>query len=456
MRQRALSIARRTLEAVEPGRRGTAKAALDEALEGHAGPDAAIASELVYGVVRRRRTLRSALGSVARRAFKGRSIDVELALEIGAYVLVYTDEAFEPEPFVKLVGGGRKAKERVRGALERLAELVVARVDPREAPGALDEGRALPLARDRVLLFRKPVLELANASPARRLALLHSYPDDLARAWVERFGEETAARLCFAGNDPPPLFARANALRTTPEKLVERLAAEGIRARVHPPTAPASVLLEEGRGRFRGSAAFKEGHFTIQDATAQEAAALLAPREGERVLDLCAAPGGKTTHLAELSGDRASILACDVSARRLQKVTQTARRLGLASIATRPLDARKQGVLGAETFDAVLADAPCSNTGVLRRRPEARWRYSPVSQRKIVDRQAAILLTALAAVRPGGRLVWSVCSIEREEGEDLVSRIAGEVGGFEVVESRLRLPEPDGGDGGWLALLSRR
>src|SRR5262249_46156683 len=159
--------------------------------------------------------------------------------------------------------------------------------------------------------------------------------------------------LCRAGNDPPPLFLRAS-VKIAPDALAAQLAEEGLEARVRGDLGPHVLELAQGRGGFRETRPWKSGLFVVQDPTAQEAARLLAPRPGERVLDLCAAPGTKTSYLAELADDKAKIVATDVSTKRLSKVQQTARRLGLASIETRRLDARRLDALKGEKFDAVL------------------------------------------------------------------------------------------------------
>jgi 16S rRNA (cytosine967-C5)-methyltransferase len=452
---RSFAIAARALETLGPGGRGRAKAELDHVLAGLAGSSVPRVSELVYGVVRRRRTLHALLNHVARRALKGRSSELAAALELGAYALVYQEGAHAAHArtdAVELVTG-KKNRARVERVLSDLAAVLEGEPAPESTapPERAARGEVLPVRRGLARLLRESFVP-ESASPSRRLALLHSYPDELVQAWADARGIDVALELCRAGNDPPPLFIRANSRKTTPESLASLLAEEGLDARPRPELGPHVLELDSGRGSFRETRAFRSGLFTVQDATAQEAARLLAPSAGERILDLCAAPGTKTTYLAELALDQATIVATDVSPKRLSKIAQSARRLELGSIETRPLDARRPESLRGGRFEAVLVDAPCSNTGVLRRRPEARWRYSPRSQRAIVERQAQILATAIAALAPGGRLVYSVCSIEPEEGRALVEHaLTGS--GLARVQEIERLPSPEGGDGGYAALL---
>ncbi|MBL4847643.1 MAG: methyltransferase domain-containing protein, partial [Planctomycetes bacterium] len=235
----------------------------------------------------------------------------------------------------------------------------------------------------------------------------------------------------------------------------ERLAQDEIEASLVGPSAPQALRLDEGRWRFRHTDAWREGTFLVQDLTAQRVAPLLAPQPGERILDLCAAPGGKTTHLAELSGDKAQIVACDLKMNRLRKIEQNLERLGLSSVETRRHDARYAAQDFAEEppFDALLLDAPCSNTGVLRRRSEARWRFDVSSQRRLRKIQDELLRAALPLVRGGGRLVYSLCSIEVDEGRDAIAALRAEHPGLELEHEELWFPTPGGGDGGYAALL---
>jgi 16S rRNA (cytosine967-C5)-methyltransferase len=450
---RAFALARRALEGLGESPRG-AKKELDRVLGGLRGADAPRASELVYGIVRRRRALHALLAGVARRSLKGRTAEVTLALELGGYALLYQEGEHAKratEDALALVSG-KKVKAHVERVLTAVAQaLEEGAALPLDA-AAVEGGFALPVRRGVYRRFRKPVLDVAGTSPARRLAILHSYPDELVAAWLEARGPVVAEELCWAGNDPPPLFARVSSSRTTPGALVALLATEEVTAEARPDLGPHVLELTGGRSGFREAPAFKAGLFVIQDATAQEVPRLLAPRAGERVLDLCAAPGGKTTYLAELALDQAKVLATDVSPGRLRKVADTAAKLGLRSIETRAVDARRQDALKGESFDAVLVDAPCSNTGVIRRRPEARWRYSGKSQRRIVSLASLCLGTGLRALAKGGRLVYSVCSIEPEEGPELLR--AALVGtGLSVVEEITRFPGPRGGDGGYAGLV---
>jgi 16S rRNA (cytosine967-C5)-methyltransferase len=178
---------------------------------------------------------------------------------------------------------------------------------------------------------------------------------------------------------------------------------------------------------------------------------LLAPQPGEQILDLCAAPGGKSAHLAELSGDKAVIIACDVSDRRLNRVRDNARRLKLQSVHTR-LISRDGSDLPPGPFDAVLVDAPCTNTGVLARRPEARWRFSEQGQQELIVLQTRLLFEAIQRLRPGGRVVYSTCSIEPSENLGVVQAVMSSLPQLQLVQQSEHLPGQPA-DGAWQCLL---
>ena len=173
------------------------------------------------------------------------------------------------------------------------------------------------------------------------------------------------------------------------------------------------------------------------------------------MLDLCAAPGGKTCHLAELMEDRGQIIAVDSSRKRLERVVENVRRLGFRIVATVASDGADFAIRNREKFDRVLLDAPCSNTAVLRRRVEARWRLSDRAIAALARRQHALLAAALRAVKPGGVLVYCTCSLEPEENCDLVASVLRRMPGFQLDEEQQFLPEADGGDGLYVARLVR-
>jgi 16S rRNA (cytosine967-C5)-methyltransferase len=198
---------------------------------------------------------------------------------------------------------------------------------------------------------------------------------------------------------------------------------------------------------------FREGWFFVQDETAMRIARLLDPGPGEAVLDLSAGAGGKVTHIEALRGAGGTVVALDVDAVRLQRLVENVRRLGSVTIRPVRADARRAPWAGGR-FDAVLADVPCSNTGVLARRPEARWRLRPADIRTLADLQQALLEAAWQQVRPGGRVAYATCSIEREENERVIEKFVRRHAEARLLRTELRLPEPGRG-GGFFALLRK-
>ena len=446
-------LLRRSLEILSDRRGKSLQHQLQQLSSQGRGGDLRRVTAWTHGAIRHRRTLGAVLGTVAKRALKGKSDRVLGLLELLAFRALFSAESLdELLADLKRVGESKKVAAHVERVLTALEAAIAERVA--WTPEAERRDDLLPLSRSEALRFKKPLLGVEQRRPSTRLAILYSLPDALVEAWVTAQGEEVAAELCRAANDGAPIFVRACSLKTDAATLLARLAEDEITAtRVE--GAPQALRLDEGRWRFRHTDAWREGTFLVQDLTAQRVAPLVAPEPGERILDLCAAPGGKATHLAELSGDQAQIVACDLKPNRLRKIEQNTERLGITSIETRRHDARYASLdfASEEPFDAILLDAPCSNTGVLRRRSEARWRYDLSSQRRIHSTQAELLRAALPLVRPGGRLVYSLCSIEVDEGHEQVVKLCEEHPNLILEHEELWLPTPGGGDGGYAARL---
>ena len=276
----------------------------------------------------------------------------------------------------------------------------------------------------------------------------YSIPAQLFRRWSGRYGDERARALAVAFLTEPPLSVRI--VRGETEELAAELGDANPRPSDHP-----RILLCDAGAAVLGSAAFAEGRITVQGGTALAAAELVEAREGERVLDLCAAPGGKT---AVLAATGARVVACDQDDGRLERARETLERLGLvAAVELRAGDGT--AALGDEPqpFDAVLVDAPCSNTGVLGARPMARWRWGPKNLASLTALQDRLLREAAAVTRPGGRLVWSTCSLEAEENGRLVHAFLDEHPDWALERDHVLLPDPERGpvDGGAAFRLRR-
>jgi len=264
--------------------------------------------------------------------------------------------------------------------------------------------------------------------PAGYLSALLSHPLWIVERWLARYGYEKTRALCEFNNTPPPLWLRTNTLKTTPPALADRLEKEGCRT-CRGRYAPEALRLMESPG-VRRLEAWGEGLFTVQDESSMLAAYGLAPLPGHRVLDVCAAPGGKTTHLAQLMEDRGSIAAWDLHPHRVELLRENQRRLGIRCIEAYVRDAAQMRAAptdpadkARDLFDRVLVDAPCSGLGTLRRRADARWNRKPEDIVVLAQLQERILRNALARLTPGGKLLYSTCTTEPEENSLLVEAV---------------------------------
>ncbi len=269
-----------------------------------------------------------------------------------------------------------------------------------------------------------------------------SHPPFLLERWESRFGAEATRGLCAWNNQPAEIMVRANGLKVTVGEL-QRTAPQAEASPFHPRALkvrhlPLSWLVH--------------GLCYVQDPSTLIACDLLAPQPGETVLDLCAAPGGKTTYLAELMENRGRLVASDLWESRVQRLRENLERLGVVIAEVARQDALIGGGLHEPgSFDRVLVDAPCSNTGVLRRRVDVRWRITEEDFLRMPVQQLALLRRAAELLKPGGTLVYSTCSLEPEENEDLVEQAKAELPALQFVESRRTLPFADAVDGAFAA-----
>jgi 16S rRNA (cytosine967-C5)-methyltransferase len=362
--------------------------------------DAALATELVYGTLRWQRYLDWVLAPHAKRPLDALDPLPLVVLRMTAYQLARLERV---PPFAAVNDAVSLARQRA-------------------APGAAAFVNAVlrSFAR-RGTREREP---RPPTDPVEALALRCSFPTWLAARWVARWGAEEAEALMRALNERPPLTLRTNTLRTTREALAERLGREE-RARTVPTRWAPEGLAVEPAGRPAAWRAFAEGAFAIQDEASMLVAHMLEPRADETVADVCAAPGTKTTHLAQLMGDRGRLLALDPQPARLGLIREAVARLHMETVEMvgGTVEALAPALGGA--CDAVLVDAPCTNLGVLRRNPEVKWRRQPQDLAAAAIRQRSILAAAATMVRPGGRLVYATCSLEPEENDEVVRDVLG-------------------------------
>jgi 16S rRNA (cytosine967-C5)-methyltransferase len=295
---------------------------------------------------------------------------------------------------------------------------------------------------------RRRLSELKQSKPA----IGYSHPEWLWRRWEKEWGSERAIRLLEWNNSPPAVFARVNTLKTNAAELLKIWSEEGVIGELVNVdwTAPETLFRLASYPSLSQMRSFIDGFFYVQDPSTLLAPALLGPRAGDSILDLCAAPGGKTTYIAQLMRNEGRIAAEDIEPGRLKMVEENAYRLGITCISTASIT--NQDAM----FDRVLIDAPCSNTGVMRRRVELRWRIRPEEIKRLALTQINLLHTAAKRVRVGGVLVYSTCSLERDENQAVVGKFLAEHNAFTLDHERQLMPMSDRVDGAYCSRLIRR
>ncbi|MBF0358819.1 MAG: 16S rRNA (cytosine(967)-C(5))-methyltransferase RsmB [Magnetococcales bacterium] len=248
------------------------------------------------------------------------------------------------------------------------------------------------------------------------LALRYGHPGWLVKGWLASETKEQVVARMKANNSPPVLTLRSNTLKIGREALLKALEIDDAVAAPHTPDA---VLLPSG-GSVEGLVGFSKGWFAVQDQAAQWVSRLLAPKPGDYILDACAAPGGKTAHLAALAQGEVKIVAVEKYPSRIERLEENLKRLQISRVQVRLGDVRDTALLAGKMFDKILVDAPCSGTGIIRRHPEIKWRRRPQDIVALVEEQAGILAAVAKLLRPGGVLVYATCSVELEENSQQV------------------------------------
>jgi len=393
---------------------------LNEVLSGQVFPesqDRGLLTQIVYGTLRMRGYLDWMIRSLCEKRAPTVSPAVRNILRTALFQVHFMDR----------IPDYAAVNEAVR---------LVKETDPRMVPFVNG------LLRNAVRKKDEVPLPSGTRDPVRRISIVHSHPLWLVKQWIRQYGLEETADLCRADNEIPPLAARVNALKATRREVRDELAAEGIEA-TEAAWSPDGLLLPHLGRPIREWPCWREGRITLQDEASQLVARLVDPQPGERILDLCAGAGGKTTHLAERTGDRGEILAVDSSTGKLRELEANAARLGIRSIRTRPGDAT--GDLGSdlhESFHRILVDAPCSGLGTLRRNPEIKWRLGISDIPPLSALQGRLLDRAARSVIPGGTLVYSTCTLLKQENEDVVADFLHRHGAFRLSRGAAAVP-PD-------------
>lgn len=374
------------------------------------GPDRAFTTELFYGVLRNLTLVDFWIGQLRSGRLDQSARDL---LRLGIYQLFFLETPAHAAVYetVELAGPG------IRSLINAILRNAIRKKD-----------------------------SLREGATRQTLSVRISHPEFLLERWTRNFGADQTAALCEWNNRPAPIYARINRLKISDEEFLPK----------YPDIAPLPGRENFVRLTSIPADALAQGHCYIQDPSTAPACELLAPQPGENVLDACAAPGGKTAYLAELMENRGSIVACDRDAQRIRTLEDNLQRLGVGiarfvehdwSIAELPANL--------SSFDRILVDAPCSNTGVMRRRVDLRWRLTPKDFSRMADEQLRILRAVIPLLKPGGTLVYSTCSIEPEENEKTVRALLREFPSLDLATEFSLLPFRDGSDGAFATKFVR-
>jgi 16S rRNA (cytosine967-C5)-methyltransferase len=359
--------------------------------------DRGFVTELVYGTVRQQRTLDTLIAQLGNRPAAKQPPKLLLILRLGLYQL----RCLKTIPASAAVNTSVElAKGNQLGRLSGVVNGLLRQYHRRTIAGA-----------DPLLLPENPIAALG---------IRYSYPDWIVNLWVQQVGLAEAEQLCQWFNQPPTLDLRVNRQQTTVEAVQAAFAEVGIQ--VQPISGvPYGLRLPNHVGAVTQLPGYDQGWWAVQDASAQLVGQLLNPQPGDLVLDMCAAPGGKATQLAELMGDQGTVWACDRTPSRLKKITANCQRLQLSSIHIHQGDSRQLAQFHGQA-DRVLVDAPCSGLGTLHRHADARWRQSPEAMAELIRLQQALLTEAARCVKPEGCLVYATCTLHPAENEAVVEQ----------------------------------
>ncbi len=386
--------------------------------------DRGFITELVYGVLEKKFYLEYVLQKFSKTPLKKLSKEVKLILLMGLYQIRFMNSVTDFAAVDESVKISKKLFPKGGGFVNGVLRNVLR--DPN-------------------------AFEIKNISGIKRLSIEHNVSSDIAELLVEQNGIEEATRILAAMGKKPNLYLRTNLLKTTRDKLEELLTNDGVTIE-RVPTEPVALSAQNLK-RIEENSSYQSGLFTVQDLSSMQAVRTLDPQKGEKILDLCACPGGKTTFAAELMENEGAIDAQDISANKLKLVEQACKRLGITIVRTREWDATKRDDSQKEQYDRVLIDAPCSGLGIIRKKPEIRYKTKQQIE-SLYDTQQKILESGASYVKRGGILVYSTCTINRRENEEQVQDFLSKYE-FELLEEKqLRFQERES-DGFYIAKMRK-
>jgi 16S rRNA (cytosine967-C5)-methyltransferase len=414
--------------------------------------DRRLAVQFVMGMLRRRGTLDALIAPFLTRPFRDLHPDTLDLLRLGTFQLVFLTHVPKHAAVHETVQiSPPVVKKFVNAILRKIADVVTD--DYTDRPGAdtvpVQEANLPTTVAGTYRTLNRPLLPDPVTDFPAYLSAAFSWPRWLAENWYTRHGREETVRLGFWYNAPPPLWLRIQPAKVSRSAYLKKLATAKIEA--EPGEHPQSIRLLEGAS-VRDLPGYAAGEFAVQDHSSMLVASALDPKPGWSVLDLCAAPGGKTSHLAELMQNSGRIVACDIIPKRLETVMVLCLRMGVTIV--EPAAIADAGEAPSGPFDAAIVDVPCSNMGVLGRRPEVRWRLHPSEFEHLIRLQTHLLGSACDRVKPGGVVVYSTCSIEPDENGGVVRSLLQSRPGYKLESEHTSVPGRPS-DGGYWAKLRK-
>ena len=354
--------------------------------------DKAFATRCVYGVLQWQRLIDYYLEKISNRPLNKIKLNLLILLRLGLYQIIFLDRVPPRAAVYETVNVAQLMKE-VKGA------------------GFLNGVL-------RNYLRKKDEIEMPED-----ISIRYSHPDWMVKQWLNRFGEEVTIQLCKRNNSIPSTFLRVNTLNIDKASLLGKLEEKNISC--ESASYPCEAIKVKSLQGLNELDLFNKGYFYIQDINSMLVAHLASPSEGDKVIDLCSAPGGKTTHMAQLMQNKGEVIAVDIHTSRIKMVEENCKRLGVEIVRTWEGDARELLNVSEydEYFDISLVDAPCSALGVLQKQPELKWRSNEKDIASLRELQKELMLAAIKATKPGGRIVFSTCTITAQENEDLIEEL---------------------------------
>lgn len=374
--------------------------------------DISLISELVYGVITWKITLDEIIKKYSKIKLKKISIWILNVLRIGIYQIIFLDKIPKSAAVNESVNLAKRYGHR---ASSNYVNAILRKVEK-------DDYEKLN--------------EIENET--ERISKMYSMPEWIIEELKINRNLEEVEKICQNLTKKPKINIRVNTLKITVEKLKEKLEEQKIKYKEIDQEMPEFLELEKIKD-IENNQLFKEGYFTVQDISAGLTAKILSPKENENILDTCAAPGGKTTYMAELMNNKGNITAGDIYEHRLNLINENAKRLGIKIIKTEEIDASKYKEEYKEKFDKILLDVPCLGIGVIKRKPDIKWQRKKEDVQEISKLQKAILDNCSKYLKKGGELVYSTCSILKEENEDVIQKFIKENKNFEIAKTEINI-----------------